>query len=60
MMWLSALDIAKIKKSSENQRKCLPISKMKTKMNKAQLIPNKICNESTLQKEKVGGRGHHV
>jgi hypothetical protein len=22
--------------------------------------PNKICNESILQKEEVGGRGHHV
>jgi hypothetical protein len=27
---------------------------------KAQQNSNRICKESTLQKEEVGGRGHHV
>jgi hypothetical protein len=37
MEWFSALDIAKHKKSSKDQIKCLPISKIKTKEERAQI-----------------------
>jgi hypothetical protein len=36
MEWFSALEIAKIKKASESQCKCLPISKIKTKTSETQ------------------------
>jgi hypothetical protein len=45
MEWFSALDIAKPKKSSKDQHKCLPISKIKK--NELKNIQN-ICNKLTL------------
>jgi hypothetical protein len=34
--------------------------KDRDKDEKVKMTSNKICKESTLQKEEVGGRGHHV
>jgi hypothetical protein len=58
MEWFSALDI--VKKSSKIQCKCLPISKKVTTPRMNNKASNKICKESTLRKEEVGGRSHHV
>jgi hypothetical protein len=59
MEWFSALDIARTNQQ-EIQCKCLPISKKETTPRKNIKASNKICKESTLRNEEVGGRGHHV
>jgi hypothetical protein len=60
MEWFSALDIAKTRNHRKIQCKCLPISRIETMTRKLNKTSNRICKESNLRKEEVGGRGHHV
>jgi hypothetical protein len=59
MEWFSALDIARANQR-KIQCKCLPISNYETTPRENTKTSNKICKESTLRKEEVGGRSHHV
>jgi hypothetical protein len=60
MEWFSALDIAKTRNHQKIQCKCLPISRIERITKKLNKTSNRICKESTLRNEEVGGRGHHV
>jgi hypothetical protein len=60
MEWFSALDIVKTRNHQKIQCKCLPISRIETMTRKPNKTSNRICKESTLRKEEVGGRAHHV
>jgi hypothetical protein len=51
MEWFSALEVAKCKKSSKEQHKCLPISRDKQKQ-ESSIKTQKIFKESTLQRKR--------
>jgi hypothetical protein len=59
MVWFLALEVAKRKKSSKDQPKCLSISR--DKQNQESSIKNsKDFQGINSSKEEVGGRSHHI
>jgi hypothetical protein len=55
MEWFSALDIAKTRNHQKIQCKGHPISRIETMTKNLNKTSNRICKESTLRKEEVGG-----
>jgi hypothetical protein len=59
MEWFSALEVAKCKKSSKDQPKCLPISRDKQNQ-EISIKHSKDFQGINSSKEEVSGRSHHI
>jgi hypothetical protein len=59
--WFLALNVARGNKHTEETNiSAFPYQREKPTTNETQIDSKWMCKESTLQKEEVGGRGHHV